>query len=81
VSTPREQTWAEVERALVALRSLVAEFGTDAHCDAFDLIEHAAEAAYDEVCVYCSAKRGDNDYCVFDGSPHPWLTNLTEQEP
>ena len=31
-------------------------------------------------CWYCEARPGDNDYCVADGSPHPWVTVHNEQE-
>lgn len=23
-------------------------------------------------CLRCEANPGDNDHCVYDGSPHPW---------
>lgn len=24
-------------------------------------------------CPWCEAEPGDNEYCVGDGSPHPWV--------
>lgn len=31
--------------------------------------------AIGRMCAWCEARPGDNDYCVGDGSAHPWITN------
>lgn len=35
--------------------------------------EELVAVARGNMCPRCEARRGDNDHCVVDGSPHPWL--------
>ena len=42
-------------------------FGTmPSHDDIYDVLTG-------RMCWYCEARPGDNEYCIGDGSPHPWV--------